>query len=60
MSHLENDCGELGGLLGIGLERVDDVHPVERVQVIEVDHVILHVLRGEHDVADESRPWAGL
>ncbi len=46
---------QLGGLLGIGLERVDDVHPVERVQVIEVDHVILHVLRGEHDVADDLR-----
>ena len=46
---------QLRGLLGIGLERVDDVHPVERVQVIKVDHVILHVLRGEHDVADELR-----
>ncbi len=41
--------------MGIGLERVDDVHPVQRVQVIEVDHVILHVLRGEHDVADQLR-----
>ena len=46
---------QLSGLLGVGLERVHNVHPVERVQVVEVDHVILHVLRGEHDVADELR-----
>ena len=50
---LREGLRQLGGLLGVGLERVDDVDPVERVQVVEVDHVILHVLRGHHDVADE-------
>jgi len=44
---------QLGGLFGVGLESVDDVDPIECVQVIEVDHVILHVLGGQHDVADE-------
>ena len=44
---------QLCGFLGIGLESVDDVDPVERVQVIEVDDVVLHVLGGHHDVADE-------
>ncbi len=46
-------AGQFGGFLGVGLEGVDDVHPVERVQVVEVDHVILHVLGGLHDVADQ-------
>ena len=47
--------GQLGGLLRVGLQRADDVHPVERVQVVEVDHVVLHVLGAEHQVADELR-----
>ena len=37
----------------IGLERRHDVHPVERVQMIEVDDVVLHHLGQEHDVADD-------
>ena len=53
MSHLEKDRASSAAFFGIGLERVDDVHPVQRVQVIEVHHVILHVLRGHHDVADQ-------
>ena len=44
---------EVSGLLGVGLESVDDVDPVKRVQVIEVNDVILHVLGSHHDVADE-------
>src|SRR5208337_1372661 len=42
-----------GGGHGIGLQRGDDVHPVESVQVIEVDDVILHHLGEEHDVAND-------
>ena len=44
---------QLGRLLRVGLERADHVHPVERVQVVEVHHVVLHVLRAEHQVADQ-------
>ena len=44
---------QFGRLFRIGLERVDDVHPVERVQMIEVNDVILHVLGRQHDVADQ-------
>ncbi len=39
--------------IGIGLQRGDDVHPIESVQVIEVDDVILHHLGEEHDVAND-------
>ena len=41
------------GFFWIGLESIDDVDPVERMQVIEVDHVVLHILRGHHDVAND-------
>ena len=34
--------GERGGLGRIGIERAHDVDPVERVQMIEMDHVVLH------------------
>jgi hypothetical protein len=44
---------QIGGGLGVGLERAHDVDPVERMQVVEVDHVVLHVLRAEHQVAHE-------
>ena len=39
--------------LRISLERRDDVHPVERVQVIEMHHVVVHELRDDHQVADQ-------
>src|ERR1017187_4733026 len=51
---------QLRGLLRISLQGVDDIHPVQCVQVIEVNHVVLHVLRGHHDVADQLRSgWDG-
>ena len=37
----EIDCAMRDGLGRIGLERRGDVHPVERVQVVEVDHVVV-------------------
>jgi hypothetical protein len=43
------------GRLRVGLQRRDDVDPVERVQVVEVHHVVVHVLRGDHQVADQLR-----
>ena len=39
----------------IGLERGDDIHPVERMQMIEVHHMVVHILRGDHQIADQLR-----
>ncbi len=39
----------------IGLQRRHHVDPVERVQVIEVHHVVVHILRRDHQVADQLR-----
>ena len=39
----------------VGAQRRDDVDPVERVQVIEVHHVVVDVLRADHQVADQLR-----
>src|SRR3954447_1946600 len=47
--------GELGGLVGIALERRGDVHPVEGRQMIKMDDVIVQAVRGEHQVADVLR-----
>ena len=41
------------GVIRIGFQRRDDVDPIERVQVIEVDYVVLHHLGEEQDVADD-------
>ena len=43
------------GGLGIGLQRRDHVHPVQRVQVVEVHHMVVHELRRDHQVADQLR-----
>ena len=45
---------EVGGLGRIGLEGGDEVDPVERVQVVEVDDVILHALRRHDEVAQQT------
>ena len=44
---------ELGGLGRVGLKGGGHVHEVERVQVIEVHHVVVQVLHAQHEVADE-------
>ena len=44
-SQFEIDCAIVRSLRRIGLQGRRDIHPIERVQVIEVDHVILHHLR---------------
>ncbi len=41
------------GLLRIGLQRRHDVHPVERVQVIEMHRVVVFLQRLRHDFADQ-------
>ena len=46
---------ERRGRLRIGLERRHHVHPVERVQVIEMHDVIVHELRADHQIADQLR-----
>ena len=43
---------QFGGRLGIGLERRDHVHPVQRMQMIEVHQMVVRVERQLHDVAD--------
>jgi len=55
-----NFLRESGGGHGIGLQRGDDVHPVESVQVIEVDDVILHHLGEEHDIANDFGVFGNL
>jgi len=40
--------GQFGGLVRIGLQGVGHVHPVEGVQVIEMDEVVMEIL-GSHD-----------
>ena len=50
-----NAACDLRGVLGIGLERADHVHPVQGVQMIEMHDVILHELGAEHEVADQFR-----
>ena len=45
--------GKGRGGLRVRLQRRDHVHPVERVQVIEMHDVVVHVLRADHQVADE-------
>ena len=44
---------QLGGLFRVGLERADDVHPVERMQVIEVHQVVMRIQRRVHQVAHD-------
>jgi hypothetical protein len=44
---------QLRGGLGIGFQRRDNVHPVQCVQVVEVHHVVVNVLRAYHQVADQ-------
>src|SRR5450756_2709567 len=47
--------GEGGGRGWVGFQGRDDIDPVERVQVVEVDDVVLDVLRPGDQVADEPR-----
>gem|GEM_PF-7086711 len=51
---------QLGGGFRIRLERGNHVHPVQRVEVVKVNHVVLHVLGELHHVADDLRVrWHG-
>src|ERR1019366_6962296 len=47
-----NLLSECGGGCGIGLQRRDDVNPVERAKLVEVHHMVLHIKRQFHDVAN--------
>ena len=42
-----------GRRCGVRFQRRHDVHPVQRVQVIEVHDVVVDVLRTDHQVADQ-------
>jgi len=46
--------GEIGGLLGVGLERADDIHPVQRVQVVEMNEVVVQELCAQQQVTDDA------
>ena len=43
---------QLGSRFRVRLKRADDVHPVQRVQMIEMHQVILGILRQHHQVTD--------
>jgi hypothetical protein len=43
-----------GRLRRIGGQGRDDVHPIERVQVIEVNDVVLNALRGDDQIAQQA------
>ncbi len=47
--------GQRRGLRRVGAQRRDDVDPVEGVQVIEVDDVVLHRLHRDDQIAEEPR-----
>ena len=36
---------------GIGFESGNDIHPVERMQLIKMDNMVVHIQYGGHDVA---------
>ena len=46
---------ELRGLGRIGFERGNDVHPVQRREMVEMDQVILHGVLRDHEVAHQLR-----
>ncbi len=50
---VRNRLGERGGLGRICIERAHDVDPVERVEMIEMDHVVLHGLRRHDEIAQQ-------
>ncbi len=50
---LRKGTGQFSRLLRVGLERVDDIDPVQRVQMIEVHDVIMNVQGTGHQVADQ-------
>ena len=50
-----NRLRDARGARGIRLERARHVHPIERVQVVEVDHVILNELHPVNQVANRVR-----
>jgi len=49
-----NVVGQGRGLGRVGLQGADHVHPVQGVQVIEMDDVIVLVLRAMHEVANQA------
>ena len=49
----EIDWASADVFAGSPLERADDVDPVERVQMVEMDHVVLHVLRRHDEIAQQ-------
>ena len=44
---------QLGRCLGIGFQCIHRIHPVQRMQVIEMHHVIVHLQGLGHDFPDQ-------
>ena len=47
--------GEEGCLLRVGFQAGDDIYPVERVQLIEVHRMVVHIKHCFHDVTHHFR-----
>ena len=57
---IRNGLGQFRGRGRIGVQRADHIHPVQRMQVIEVDHVVLDELNPFDNVAqDAGVVWNG-
>jgi hypothetical protein len=52
--------GQLCGFLGSAFQRADDIDPVQGVQVIEMNDVVVLELRTMQQVADEARIFGNL
>ena len=52
---VRDGLGQVGGRGGVSVEGADDIHPVQGVQVVEVDDVVLYVLDAFQDVAQNAR-----
>ena len=49
-----NGLGQLGSGCRVGFKRGGDIHPIQRMQVVKMDDMILNVLNGFDDVADQA------
>jgi len=46
--------GEIGGLFGVGLERADDIHPVQCVQMVEMNEMVVQELGTQQQVTNDA------
>ena len=46
-----NALGQFRSLFGICFECIDHIYPIQGVQVVKMDYVVVHVERSKHQVA---------